>query len=122
MTPLKTKLGPMPRNSSAPHFIDANNILPKNLSTPGFIRQISNRERTNSQMSREDSHVLFGIEVGSNTQLSNTQLYLAPSNGNVSRSRRGIDIFRIWVYKSLLIFGFQGSLNFKDCRKFSRNP
>ena len=26
------------------------------------------------------------------------------------------------VDKSLRVFGFQGSLNFKDCRLFSRNP
>ena len=36
LTPIRKKLGPIPRNSSAPHFIDANKILPRNVSTPGF--------------------------------------------------------------------------------------
>ena len=84
LTPIKKKLGPIPRNSSAPHFIDANKILQRNVSTPGFG---NGSAKLSSQLSQEDSnsHVLFGIEVGSTTQLSNTQLYLEPS----SLSRRG---------------------------------
>ena len=84
LTPIRKKLGPMPRNSSAPHFIDANKILQRNVSTPGFG---NGSAKLSSQLSQEDSssHVLFGIEVGSTTQLSNTQLYLEPS----SLSRRG---------------------------------
>lgn len=88
MTPLKKKLGPIPRNSSAPHFIDATNILPRNVSTPGF----GGKHRLSTQLSSESmgQHVIFGIEVGSNTQLSNTQLYLGPSSAIPSRknSRR----------------------------------
>jgi len=82
MTPIKSKLGPLPRNSSAPHFIDPKNILPRNVSTPGF-------GKTGGKFnSRENSHAkFFGIEVGSNTQLSNTQLYLEPSS-NISINRR----------------------------------
>ena len=82
MTPLKSKLGPLPRNSSAPHFIDPKNILPRNVSTPGFGK-IGGKFN-----SRESSHAkFFGIEVGSNTQLSNTQLYLEPSS-SISINRR----------------------------------
>ena len=83
MTPIKRRLGPIPRNSSAPHFIDANKILPRNVSTPGFgNRQKDGANKYMSQLSQEDttSHVLFGIEIGSNAQLSNTQLYLEPSS------------------------------------------
>ena len=85
LTPIKKRLAPIPRNSSAPHFIDANKIMPRNVSTPGFARQNSSKYST--QLSQEDntSHVLFGIECGSNTQLSNTQLYLEPA----TLSRRG---------------------------------
>ena len=57
----------------------------RNISTPGFNRQHSGKYST--QLSHEDgtSNVLFGIEVGSSTQLSNTQLYLEPA----TLSRRG---------------------------------
>jgi hypothetical protein len=82
------KLGPIPRNSSAPHFIDASRIMPRNSSTPGFGHNRNALNRLNSQLSNEDStsHVMFGIEVGSNAQLSNTQLYLGPSSGiNLTR-------------------------------------
>ena len=85
MTPIKKKLGPIPRNSSAPHFIDASKILPRNVSTPGFARA-----KYNTQLSQDSNQrVLFGIEAGSNTQLSNTQLYLEPSSLSRRSSRHG---------------------------------
>jgi len=92
MTPIKKKLGPIPRNTSAPHFIDAKSIIPRNTSTPGLERQTSHpsHPKFGANITREDSHVIFGIEVGSNLQLSNTQLYLAPSSSSINRrgSRR----------------------------------
>lgn len=95
MTPIRKKLGPIPRNSSAPHFIDANKILPRNVSTPGFPiggggKTSTNRPTYGSQLSADSNqHVMFGIEAGSNTQLSNTQLYLEPSSLSRRNSRRG---------------------------------
>ena len=71
MTPIKKKLGPIPRNTSAPHFIDAKSIIPRNTSTPGLERQTSHpsHPKFGANITREDSHVIFGIEVGSNLQL-----------------------------------------------------
>ena len=94
LTPIRKKLGPIPRNSSAPHFIDANKILPRNVSTPGFAIGGKNpnlRPTYGSQLSADSNqqHVMFGIEAGSNTQLSNTQLYLEPSSLSRRNSRRG---------------------------------
>ena len=81
-------MGPIPRNSSAPHFIDANKILPRNVSTPGFGGKT--RPTYTSQLSADSNqHVMFGIEVGSNSQLSNTQLYLEPTSLSRRNSRRG---------------------------------
>ena len=57
------------------------------MSTPGFGKQ---RPTYSSQLSAESNqHVMFGIEAGSNTQLSNTQLYLEPTSLSRRNSRRG---------------------------------
>eukprot|EP00095_Tigriopus_kingsejongensis_P002022 snap_masked-scaffold1627_size33010-processed-gene-0.3 protein:Tk02022 transcript:snap_masked-scaffold1627_size33010-processed-gene-0.3-mRNA-1 annotation:"monocarboxylate transporter" len=101
--------GKIPRNSSAPHFVDTSMILPRNSSTPGFGRLT----RMLSQISQDgnstlDDHIVFGID---GAQLdSNKTLLLRPMSHTGSMRRGSRPIIRPLYRKDVFYSGSVANL------------
>ena len=65
----------------------------------------------------------FTVKSSFTQQNSERSIYsMRTQNWHTVGELKDLTLHRTRVDKSLRVFGIQGSLNFKDCRKFSRNP
>ena len=106
--------GMIPRNSTAPNFVDTSMIIPRNSSTPGFGRLARLSSQTSNTSNDFQIYGLHGSQL-----LSNTTLHLEPQ----SPSRRGSrPIIRPMYRKDVFYSGSVSHLIHSESRLTSANP